>query len=123
MRHWKGSFLLVVVVLVLSLPMIAEDKPSPRAPSQVSTTPDSTPQTNLPAPSSFDHVVDRIVLRERAFNEEMRTLQPLVETYIQTLTPDHELGLVPSGDNYFLGRLNLKNGVEDHSFIEAPKGQ
>ena len=122
MRHWKGSFLFVVVALVLSLPMIAEDKPSSGAPSQVSTTADSSLQTNLPAPSSFDQVVDRVVLREHAFNEEMRTLQPLVETYIQTLTPDHELGLVPSGDNYFLGRLNLKNGVEDHSFLEAPKG-
>jgi hypothetical protein len=66
--------------------------------------------------------VDRIVERERAFNEQMRSLQPLVETYIQTLTPDHELGLVPSGDTYFMGRMDAKNGVEDRSFLEAPKG-
>jgi hypothetical protein len=62
------------------------------------------------------------VERERAFNEQMHGLQPLVETYIQTLSPDHELGLVPAGDSYFLGRLDLKNGLEDHSFLEPPKG-
>jgi hypothetical protein len=122
MRNRKGSLLLIAAMTVLSLPVIAQDKPASDS-SQVSTTPASTPQTNLTAPSSFDQVVDRVVIRERAFNEQMRALQPLVETYIQTLTPDHELGLVPSSDNYFLGRLNLKNGVEDRSFLEAPKGQ
>src|SRR5882672_5622882 len=124
MRNRKSSFLFIAAMIALSLPMIAEDKPiSPGSASPVSTTPDATPQTNLAAPSSFDQVVDRVVGREHAFNEQLRTLQPLVETYIQTLTPDHELGLVPSGDRYFLGRLNLKNGVEDRSFLEAPKGQ
>ena len=121
MRNWKGPFLLIVVSVIWSLPVIAEDQPASAAP-QGSTIPASTSQMNLTAPSSFDQVVDRVVDRERAFNEQMRSLQPLVETYIQTVTPDHELGLVPSGDNYFLGRLNLKNGVEDRSFLEAPKG-
>ena len=73
-------------------------------------------------PVSFEQVVDRIVERERSFNTRMRSLQPLVETYIQTLSPDHELGLVPAGDAYFLGRLDLKGGViEDRSFLEKPK--
>ncbi len=123
MRNRKGSLFLIAAMTVLSLPAVAQEKPASDSVSQVSTTPAATPQTNLVAPSSFDQVVDRIVIRERAFNEQMRALQPLVETYIQTLAPDHELGLVPASDNYFLGRLNLKNGVEDRSFLEAPKGQ
>jgi len=110
-------------IAVLCLAAIAEDKPSPGAMSKSDTVPaSSTSQTNSTVPATFDQVVDRIVERERAFNEQMRTLQPLVETYIQSLTPDHELGLVPSGDHYFLGRLNLQNGVEDHSYLEPPKG-
>ena len=123
MRNRKGSLFLIAAMTVLSLPAVAQEKPASDSVSQVSTTPAATPQTNLVAPSSFDQVVDRVVIRERAFNEQMRALQPLVETYIQTLAPDHELGLVPASDNYFLGRLNLKNGVEDRSFLEAPKGQ
>src|ERR1051325_7833070 len=122
MRNCKGSLLLLATLTVFSFPLIAEDKPA-NSGSQVSTTPATSPQTNLSAPSSFDQVIDRVVARERAFNEQMRGLQPLVETYIQTLSPDHELGLVPASDNYFLGRLSLKNGVEDRSFLEPPKGQ
>ncbi len=122
MRNWRGSFLLMVVTLsILTLPMIAEDQPSSDAVPK-GTTAQSSTQTNLSTPSTFDQVVNRVVERERAFNEQMRTLHPLIETYIQTLTPEHELGLVPTGDTYFLGKLDLQNGVEDHSFLEAPKG-
>ena len=124
MRHQKVFLFFIAAVIAISLPLTAQDKPaSADSATQISATPAATPQTNLAAPSSFDQVIDRVVIRERAFNEQMRNLQPLVETYIQTLTPDHELGLVPASDNYFLGRLSLKNGVEDRSFLEAPKGQ
>jgi hypothetical protein len=91
--------------------------------AQEPTTPASAtaPASNLAAPSSFDQVVERIVERERFFNEQMRSLHPLVETYIQTLKPDSDLGLVPAGDRYFLGRLDLRNGVEDHGFVDDSK--
>src|SRR6266699_946240 len=103
MRNHKNSLFFIAAVIAMSFPMIAEDKPAAQdSVSTVSTTPAATPQANLAAPSSFDQVVDRVVGRERAFNEQMRAVQPLVETYIQTLSPDHELGLVPASDNYFL---------------------
>jgi hypothetical protein len=123
MRNRK-SFLFLLAIAGLSLPLMGQDKPTPAdSATPVSTAPAVTSQTNLAAPSSFDQVIDRVVVRERAFNEQMRTLQPLVETYIQTLSADHELGLVPASDNYFLGKLSLKNGVEDRSFLEPPRGQ
>jgi hypothetical protein len=34
----------------------------------------------------------------------MRHLHPLVETYIQDMKTDKELGEVPISDHYFLGR-------------------
>jgi hypothetical protein len=124
MRNQKIVLFFIMAVIAMTIPVLAQDKPATSdSVAQVPSTPDATSQSTMAAPSSFDQVIDRVVVRERAFNEQMRSLQPLVETYIQTLSPDHELGLVPSGDNYFLGRLNLKNGVEDRSFIEPPKGQ
>jgi hypothetical protein len=41
----------------------------------------------------------------------MRNYSPLVETYIQNLKPDKDLGEVPAGDKYFLGRANFQKGV------------
>jgi hypothetical protein len=41
----------------------------------------------------------------------MRNYSPLVETYIQNLRPDKDLGEVPGGDKYFLGRADFQKGV------------
>ena len=41
----------------------------------------------------------------------MHNYSPLVETYIQNLRPDKDLGQVPAGDKYFLGRANFAKGV------------
>ena len=125
MGNLSKAIALVCALLVgvcVSTTAVFAQAPAAVGATPVSTTPASPETANLAAPSSFDQVIDRVVERERAFNEQMRGLQPLVETYIQTLSPDQELGLVPSGDSYFLGRLDLKNGVEDHSFLEPPKG-
>src|ERR1043166_5866678 len=56
--------------------------------------------------------VDRIVAQEQAEAQTLRQYSPLVETYIQVLRPDKELGAVPDGDRYFLGRAELAKGVE-----------
>lgn len=77
--------------------------------------------SNPPASAtSFSDVLDRIVEREHAFVSEMRHLHPLVETYIQNMKNDKELGEVPTGDHYFLGRLDLSNGTADDSFLAQP---
>src|SRR5581483_8961668 len=77
--------------------------------------------SNPPASAtSFSDVLDRIVEREHAFVSEMRHLHPLVETYIQNMKNDKELGEVPTGDHYFLARLDLSNGTADDSFLAQP---
>ena len=62
-------------------------------------------------PTSVDEVVNRISQQETQFGQKMRSYSPMVETYIQDMKPDAELGQVPSGDTYFLGRLDLSRGV------------
>ena len=74
----------------------------------------------VPGPASFDQVLDKIAEREHFFTAQMRHLHPLVETYIQNLKSDRELGMVPVNDQYFLGRIDLSNGTEDRSFMGQP---
>jgi len=65
--------------------------------------------------TSFEQVVSRINQRETQFSQSMRNYSPMVETYIQDVKPDAELGEVPSGDTYFLGRLDLSRGTSTAS--------
>ncbi len=60
---------------------------------------------------TMDQVIDRVVTNENRLNQQIRQYSPLVETYIQNLKPDKELGSVPAGDKYFLGRADFSKGV------------
>ena len=91
--------------------------PDPAKPATMTQLPAATSQT---APSSFDQVIDRIVEREHFFVAQMRHMHPLVETYIQNMKSDKELGAVPVGDHYFLGRLDMSNGTDDRAFAGRP---
>src|SRR5262245_51517950 len=66
---------------------------------------------------SADQILDRIVAQERELNELMSGYTPLVETYIQNLEPDRELGTRPKGDRYFLGKLELSKGLARNAFF------
>ena len=57
-------------------------------------------------PPTSDDVNDRIAEGEAALKARMRELRPIVEVYIQGMMPDVKLGVVPSGDEYFLGRFD-----------------
>jgi hypothetical protein len=67
----------------------------------------------------FDLAVDKIVARETLFLKNLGEYSPMVETYIQNMRPDKELGSVPAGDEYFLGRIKLQARVEDVNFLPA----
>jgi hypothetical protein len=135
----KVSFVLGIIALgcVLSAAQEPSTQPANGEPSK--TTPEVQPAgvTDQPAGSvdeekpkqhsndtsprsSTDQILDRVVEREHAFVAQMRHLHPLVETYIQDMKTDKELGEVPMNDHYFLGRLNLTNGPADDSFMAQP---
>jgi len=59
-------------------------------------------------------------LREAEIVKTLTKYTPLVETYLQLLEPDKELGAVPYSDKYFLGKLDLKKGINDKSLLPEP---
>src|SRR5260221_5449082 len=72
------------------------------------------PATLKPAdqgPRTMDEAIDRVVTSENRLYGAMKNYSPLVETYIQNLKPDKDLGYVPGGDKYFLGRADFNKGV------------
>ena len=123
MRSFRAvGFPLLLVLGFVSV--VAAQGASPQASESGSATPATVMQlpaaTTPAAPSSFDQVVDRIVEREHFFVAQMRHMHPLVETYIQNMKSDREMGAVPVGDHYFLGRLDMSNGTDDRAFVGRP---
>jgi hypothetical protein len=63
-------------------------------------------------PDTLSQVEDRIISQEHQEITTLKQYSPLVETYIQELRADKDLGSVPAGDKYFLGRAELSKGVD-----------
>src|SRR6185369_2683593 len=75
-------------------------------------------QQAAPPAASFDQVIDRTMEREAQFVNNLRNYNPMVETYIQNMKADKELGAVPASDRYFLGRMSYQGKVDQKSFVE-----
>jgi len=71
--------------------------------------------TEAPKPAdqarTMSDVIDRVITNENRANQQIKQYTPLVETYIQNLKPDKDLGYTPAGDKYFLGRADFSKGV------------
>jgi hypothetical protein len=91
----------------------------------------AAPQTSQPAdaasasnaaasaPTTLDQVVDRAIAREHALVTMLAKRTPLVETYLQNMKNDPQLGAVPTSDHYYFGRINMgESGRQDY----LPKG-
>ena len=81
--------------------------------------PPATPVPPQATAKTMDEVIDRVVINENRLNNQISKYQPLVETYIQNLKPDKDLGYAPAGDKYFLGRAQFTKGVELVSLSET----
>ena len=71
----------------------------------------ATPKPTDQGPRTMDEAIDRVVTNENRLYGTMKNYSPLVETYIQNLKPDKDLGYIPGGDKYFLGRADFSKGV------------
>src|SRR6266567_8297020 len=79
-------------------------------------------QSANPSPASvpsitMDKVVDRAIEREHALMEMLKTRTPLVETYLQNLKFDPQVGPAPVQDHYFLGRMDLGKSVDRRDYL------
>ena len=72
------------------------------------------------ASSGFDRVVDQMIVREAENNKALRRYSPLVETYLQSMRPDPEVGMVPVADQYYLHRVGFKKALEETNFHADP---
>ena len=69
-------------------------------------------------PATMDQVVDRFLVREKALVELLKDRTPVVETYLQNVKADVDLGLVPTGDKYFLGHMDLGEDIDHRSYLK-----
>jgi hypothetical protein len=102
--------------------MFCQTPPAQASPGQAPPEPQLQTRDAAAQPASsaagFDQVVDRAIEREHFFMAQIKQLHPLVETYLQNLREDKDLGApVPISDVYFLGRLDMSEGTDDRAFI------
>ncbi len=73
--------------------------------------------------TTVDQAIDRVIAREHEEIATVRRFTPVIETYIQDMKPDKEMGAVPVRDHYFLGQADLSKGIVDHSMLGGKKGR
>jgi len=87
------------------------------------------PQQNPPAATpvtasatdatTVSQIIDRVVGREAILSAKMRTMHPLVETYLQSLDKDDDLAFRPVSDQYFIGKLDFNAEDKEHSLLKG----
>ncbi|MGB9205301.1 MAG: M48 family metalloprotease [Terriglobales bacterium] len=76
-------------------------------------------QTNLARPATMDQAVDRVIAREKDLVKFLSSRTPIVETYLQDLMQDPQLGPIPQDDHYFLGRMDLSDSIDRSDYLEG----
>ena len=129
MRTWKA----ILTAALLASMSVAAQQAADSQPSAQSPAPDATqtaqpqpvaPSTTtqapaaLPAPTTMDEVVNLFIEREHGLIKMLATRTPVVETYLQNLASDAQLGSVPSGDHYFLGRMDMGETIDRKDYLK-----
>ena len=110
MRIWKN-------VLTLTLLGVAAGSAAAQSQPANQTQPQSTPAAAGPV-VTVDQAIDRITAREREQIATFRRFSPIIETYIQEMKSDKDMGAVPVKDHYFLGQADRS---EEHtSELQSP---
>ena len=111
---------MVLALLAMTLTAAAQQAASaPQNPQTVSAAQPGPGQSNLAPPTTMDQVVDRVILREKDLIKFLSPRTPIVETYLQNLTQDPQLGPIPQADHYFLGRMDLSESIDRSDYLEG----
>ena len=101
-------------------PATAQAQPAPAPASQSAPAAQATPAApaTVAAPTTMDQVVTLFIEREHGLIKALSNRTPVVETYLQNLTSDPQLGPVPSEDHYFLGRMDMGETVDRKDYLK-----
>jgi len=108
------ALLAVTMTAVAQQPASAPQNPQPVAATQPEQT---AAQTNLGPPTTMDQAVDRVIMREKELIKFLSLRTPIVETYLQNLIQDPQLGPIPQDDHYFLGRMDLRDSIDRADYL------
>jgi len=108
MRIWHW---VIAAFLLLTLSTNAQQSANSSSPKATGRTPVSA------ALPTMEQVVDRAIQREHALMEMLKTHTPIVETYLQDLKFDPQMGPVPVQDHYYLGRMDLDESVDRRDYL------
>lgn len=70
---------------------------------------------------NINQLVDRIAIREQREVAAIRQYRPIVETYIQDVHQDKDLGAIPVKDHYLIGIADFSNGAVAVHSMKAQK--
>ena len=119
----RNTKLVVLALLALAMTMTAvAEKKHPVTDAATAQSQTDQAQTNMAPPTTMDQVVDRVIMREKALVKFLAPRTPVVETYLQDLTQDPQMGPVPQSDHYFLGRMDLSDSIDREDYL-ADKGK
>jgi hypothetical protein len=117
---------MVTAFLLAGLSAVAQQA-GEQTPPATTAAPQAAPQTSQPAdpasgasaaasvPTTLDQVVNRAIAREHALVVMLAKRTPLVETYLQNMKNDPQLGPVPVSDHYYFGRIDMgETGRQDY---------
>ncbi|MGA8013226.1 MAG: hypothetical protein WB949_12430 [Candidatus Acidiferrales bacterium] len=118
MRTWKSFSLSIILLGALA----------GTSGAQTQTVDQTQPQpgnstSNSSSVTTVNQAIDRMIAREHDENATIRRYNPIIETYIQDMKPDKDMGAIPVKDHYFLGQANLSKGVVDNSMLDKKKGK
>lgn len=77
-----------------------------------------TGYSNTGAVTTADQAIDHIISREHEELTVLRRYSPIVETYVQDMKPDVEMGIMPVSDHYFLSQADLSKGPTEDSMLD-----
>jgi len=80
--------------------------------------PTQAPPPPVATPTTMDQVVNLFIEREHGLIKMLANRTPVVETYLQNLTADPQLGPVPSDDRYFLGRMDMGETADRTDYLK-----
>ncbi len=118
MRTWKNLCCSVLLVgAAAGWAMAQQSQPADQTQPANSAAATGAPVTTV------NQAIDRIIAREHDEVAAIRHYSPLIETYIQDMKPDPQMGSVPVHDHYFLGQANLVKGIVDNTMLSQRHGR